>query len=65
MEKYRNIEEYLTANGMSREELKESILCASLDLLTDVDNNFEGETDITKEVSLPLYLFNRILNEVE
>ena len=65
MEKYKNIESYLSARNMSREELLEMILEACFNLLNNCEANFEGLPSVTEEVTQPLYYLRDILDYVE
>lgn len=62
---YKNIESYLAARNMSREELKEMILDSCFNLLVNCEANFEGLPSVTEEVTQPLYYLRDILENVE
>lgn len=66
--RFKNVQEYLDNNGSpiaTREQIKDSILRTSIDLLSECDHNFGGNAQITERASQPLFFLNEILDNVE
>lgn len=64
MEKYSSLNDFYKKE-ISKEDLKDVILRAALDLGCNCVNNFEGDTKMTEDVFLPLHFLNDILDKVE
>ena len=65
MGKYKNIDEYLNANDMTRNNLKDMIAYSAIHLATDCAHNFEESPEITEKVADAIYFLNDILDHVE
>lgn len=65
MEKYKNLNEYLQATKITRDDLKDMIAYASIHLATDCVHNFDETPEITAQVVQPIYFLNEILDTVE
>ena len=65
MKKYKNINEFLEAYDMTREDIKDMICYAAIHLATDCAHNFSESPEITERVADPLHFFNEILDLVE
>lgn len=65
LEKYKSIEEFCKANELKREDFQSMIARAALMLLTNVDDNFGGDTRDTMRIALALEFFFEMLEDVE
>lgn len=65
MEKYGSITEYLKSENMTKEDLKNYILRASLYLGCECAHLFYDDAEKVEEIFLPLDLFNNIIDNVE
>lgn len=67
MRKYKNIQEYIDneMHGDTREDMKETILRTSLDLLSECAHNFGGDCSLTEHAAMPLVFLNNILDNVD
>lgn len=65
LEKYKSIEEFCKANELKREDFQWMIARAALLTLTNVDDNFGGDTRATMRVALALKYFFEMLDDVE
>lgn len=65
MGKYKNIDEYLNANDMTRNNLKDMIAYSAIHLATDCAKNFSESPEITEKVADPIFFLNEILDKVE
>lgn len=63
--KYRSINEYLEANNMTREDMKDIIARSALLLVTECAHNFEGNTGETEKVAQSVFFLNEIIDKVE
>lgn len=65
MKKYNNINEYLEAYNMTRDDMKDMIAYAAIKLATDCAHNFSESPEITERVADTLNFFYEILEQVE
>ena len=65
MEKYTSIEEFCASESMTREDLKDMILRSTLELLGNCSRNFDEDPATTERVAMPLYYFNKLLDNLE
>lgn len=65
MEKYKSISEFLEANKMTREDMKDIIARSVLLLVTECGHNFEGEASETEKVAQPIFFLNEMIDKVE
>lgn len=65
MEKYKNIDEYLNANDLTRNDLKDMISYSAIHLATDCARNFSESPEITEKVADSIFFLNEILDKVE
>lgn len=65
MKQYKNIDEFLKGNDMTREDLKCIIAESALLLAMECAHNFDGEAKDTEKVSQPLFYLNLIIDEVK
>lgn len=64
MEKFNNLAEYLEANNITREDIKELLLRSSLNLLLDGSQNFD-DANAVEEIAQPLFYLNDIIDKVQ
>lgn len=65
MERYKNVSEYITNNGLAREDVKDLILRSALDLLSACAHNFNEDVETSEKAAMPLIILNDILDSVE
>jgi hypothetical protein len=65
MKKYKNIDEFLAAKDLTREDLISLIARSAIFLATDCAKNFEASPEITEKVVQPIMFFNEMLDVVE
>lgn len=65
MEKYNSIEDFCNAENITKEDLKDIMLRASIDLGCNCVKNFEGSPEMTEKVFLTLHYFHSILLKIE
>lgn len=65
MKKYKNIDEFLAAKDLTREELISLIARSAIYLSSDCAKNFEASPEITEKVVQPIMFFNEMLDVVE
>ena len=65
MKKYKNIDEFLAAKDLTREDLISLIARSAIYLSSDCAKNFEASPEITEKVVQPIMFFNEMLDVVE
>ena len=63
--KFNNLSAYFAASMYTREDIKDMILRASLNLLMECSTNFDGNARMTEQTAQPLFFLNEILDKVE
>ena len=65
MEKFASISSFCEFNHMSKSDIRDMALRASLELLANCARNFDGEPTATEEVAEPLYILVELIDKVE
>lgn len=65
MKKYKNIDEFLAAKDLTREDMISLIARSAIYLSSDCAKNFEASPEITEKVVQPIMFFNEMLDVVE
>ena len=65
MKKYKNIEDYLKDNNLTREDLAIIVANSAVLLASECSRNFEGDPGLTETAMQPICYLNDIISKVQ